>query len=81
MNEREDYWFPAKTLGFGWGLPRRWQGWLVLACYALALAAAFWRVPPQAHPLAFGVCVCVATALLIAVCALKGEPPGWGWKR
>jgi hypothetical protein len=30
---------------------------------------------------AFGLCVLVATALLITVCALKGEPPRWGRTR
>ena len=23
-------WFPAKTYGYGWGLPKVWQGWAVL---------------------------------------------------
>lgn len=30
-----DPWFPAKTVGFGWGPPRRWQGWVVLALLSL----------------------------------------------
>jgi len=78
---RDDYWFPAKTLGYGWGLPRRWQGWAVLAVYLGAIAVSAWRLPPSTHAAAFGVCVLVATALLIAVCALKGEPPRWRWTR
>jgi hypothetical protein len=82
MNDRrDDDWFPAKTLGYGWGLPRRWQGWAVLAVYLGALAVIAWRLPPSTQPVAFGICVLVATALLIAVCALKGEPPHWGWTR
>ena len=35
------YWFPAKSYGFGWGLPITWQGWLVF------LGA--WRCLPAAH--------------------------------
>lgn len=80
-DRRDDAWFPAKTLGYGWGLPRRWQGWLVLAVYLGAIAGSAWRFPPSAHPAAFGICVLVATALLIAVCALKGETPRWRWTR
>ena len=32
-----EYWFPAKRYGWGWGLPSRWQGWVVLAIYAVLL--------------------------------------------
>lgn len=81
MSRDAAYWFPAKTLGYGWGLPRRWQGWVVLAVYLSAIAASAWRFPPALHPAAFGLCVLVATALLVAVCALKGEPPRWRWTR
>ena len=36
------YWFPAKTYGWGWGLPITWQGWLVfLAALALFACGAF----------------------------------------
>ena len=41
------YWFPAKTYGWGWGLPITWQGWLVfLAALALFACGAF-LFPPQ----------------------------------
>ena len=81
MSRDDGYWFPAKTLGFGWGPPRRWQGWLVLAVYMAAMIGIGVRFPPNAHPAAFFFGGAVATALLIAVCALKGEPPRWRWKR
>ena len=32
------YWFPAKTYGWGWGLPRTWEGWVVLGVYLALLA-------------------------------------------
>lgn len=31
----DEYGFPAKRYGWGWGLPVAWQGWLVIALYAL----------------------------------------------
>jgi hypothetical protein len=27
------FWFPTKAYGWGWGLPVRWQGWVVLGSY------------------------------------------------
>lgn len=36
------YWFPAKTYGWGWGMPITWQGWLVfLAALGLFACGAF----------------------------------------
>ncbi len=35
---RQPYWFPAKTYGWGWGLPVTWQGWVVTA----ATLCCFW---------------------------------------
>ena len=30
---KPDYWFAVKRYGWGWGMPVRWQGWLVLVAY------------------------------------------------
>ena len=30
-------WFGRKTIGWGWGLPARWQGWLVLILYIISV--------------------------------------------
>ena len=40
MQTERDYWFPAKRYGWGWGIPNRWQGWLVLAVFAGLLSPA-----------------------------------------
>lgn len=37
--DSNEYWFPAKRYGWGWGLPSRWQGWAVLVIYAVLLGA------------------------------------------
>ncbi len=81
MSDSDRYWVRARTFGFGWGLPLRWQGWVVLAVYLATLIGCAARFPPADAPLAFGFCVAVATALLIAVCALKGEPASRRGKR
>jgi len=33
------YWFPAKSSGFGWGPPTKWQGWVFLAVWVALLIA------------------------------------------
>jgi len=74
------YWFPAKTHGWGWGIPCTWQGWVVLAVY-LALLVAGTRLIGE-NPLGALVYVGYALALsvaLIAICWWKGEPPRWRW--
>ena len=32
-------WFRAKRFGYGAGLPFKWQGWVVLLLYVLAMVA------------------------------------------
>ena len=73
------YWFPAKTYGWGWGLPSSWQGWLVMAAFVALLLAGSFVFPPGAalgSYLAYTVVLC---GLLVWVCWLKGEPPRWRW--
>ena len=32
-------WFPAKTFGWGWGVPKTWQGWVALVgCLSAGMA-------------------------------------------
>ncbi|MDR3570065.1 MAG: hypothetical protein P4L43_18735 [Syntrophobacteraceae bacterium] len=78
MTEEKKYWFPAKRYGWGWGLPCSWQGWVVFAAYFGLLALAISQLRPG-HPFHFLFLVAVLTVLLLAVCRLKGEPPGWRW--
>lgn len=74
-----NYWFPAKRHGWGWGLPRAWQGWVVMAVFALAVLSGAWLLLPAGRELAFlawSLACCVALCL---VCRAKGEPPKWRW--
>lgn len=79
MQDDRQYWFPAKTFGWGWGLPITWQGWVVLAAFLALIALGILFLKPATHSLAFGVYVLVLVLLLIAVCWIKGEPPSWRW--
>jgi len=73
------YWFPAKTYGWGWGPPLTWQGWATLVAYvaAMTLVSVLW--PPPGHTLGFGAGIALATAAMLGICWLKGEPPRWRW--
>jgi hydrogenase/urease accessory protein HupE len=76
-----DYWFPAKRFGWGWGSPRVWQGWVVLAVFfALTLAGAAYILPRYGAPyfVAYSVLLCV---ILMGICYAKGERPAWRWGR
>ena len=79
MTEGPEYWFPAKTFGWGWGLPRRWQGWVAYGIAAVLLIAAPFVVPPAEQPVLFQVYVASVVIALLVVCFVKGEPPSWRW--
>lgn len=74
---KDQAWFPAKSYGWGWGIPSRWQGWVVFGGF---LAAMFAGTPlVRIHPLAFVAYSLVLGGILTAICYWKGEKPGWRW--
>ncbi len=79
MASEPRYWFPAKRYGWGWGLPAKWQGWVVLAVYIALVTIGELVIPPdQGRGLRLGY-VAILTLGLLAVCWAKGEPPRWRW--
>ena len=73
------YLFPAKTYGWGWGLPITWQGWLVfLAALGLFACGAF-LFSPQDMLVGYIVYEVAIVAALIFICQRKGEPTSWRW--
>ena len=67
------YWFRRKRSGLGWGPPCSWQGW---AFFIPWFAAVVWNTlhfMPQ-QPVAFTIGLALLTVILLAVCAIKGEP-------
>ncbi len=82
MNDQPAFWFAAKRYGWGWGLPVRWQGWLVFIAYLGLLYAGIYYFKPRQEVLSLLIYVVVLTAVLIAIVALKGERPlRWRWGR
>jgi hypothetical protein len=75
-NAKDQYWFPAKRYGWGWGPPTAWQGWVVLIGMLLAnLAAGIVLLP--IHVAGFLCFVLAMVVLMLLICYAKGEPPGW----
>jgi drug/metabolite transporter (DMT)-like permease len=82
MNDKPTFWFPVKRYGWGWGLPVRWQGWVVFVAYLLLLYAAVYYFTPRRDSLGLSIAILVLTAALVAIVAIKGERPlGWRWGR
>ena len=77
MPRGRPYWFPAKKRGWGWGLPTVWQGWLVLACFFGSLLAGAFALLPRYGQAAFIAYAVGLVLLLVGVCWVTGEPPGW----
>lgn len=77
MQANKTYWFPAKRYGWGWGFPTTWQGLLVLVVYAALLAVGAHWLLPQHHQGGFLLYAGALTVVLVLICWLKGEPPGW----
>lgn len=81
-HEETKFWFPAKSFGWGWGLPVRWQGWVVLLSYIglFVGAAKFFRDRNDVEGLLwfFGI----LTVAFVIIVAVKGERPlKWRWGR
>src|SRR5262249_3479475 len=73
--EAPRYWFPAKRFGWGWGPPRTWQGWLVLAAFVVLMAVGAVVFLPRHQERAFVAYTAILCGALIAVCYATGEPP------
>jgi hypothetical protein len=79
MAHDKDYWFPARTYGWGWGLPTVWKGWVVYAIAAALLVAGVFIFSPVARPIAFQIYTWSVVLLLVVVCWIMGDPPSWRW--
>jgi hypothetical protein len=78
MSEEKRFWFPAKRYGWGWGVPSCWQGWAVLLIWSAVFFTAI-RLFPRPHAMARVSFAIAMFGLLLIICYVKGEPPGWRW--
>lgn len=75
----KDIWFPAKTYGWGWGLPCRWQGWVVMAAYLVLVVGGVFFLRGVRNGSVFIAYMTVLTAVLVVICWRKGETLRWRW--
>ncbi|MCJ7421096.1 hypothetical protein [Sphingomicrobium astaxanthinifaciens] len=71
-------WFYAKRYGYGAGLPRSWQGWLVLLLYLAGVMAAA-TLLLERSALAFVGVMILLTGLYVLV-ARRTTTGGWQWR-
>jgi hypothetical protein len=78
----EGYWFKRKLYGWGW-TPVRWQGWVVVLAYILAVVLLGLSIdenaPTREVVFVFLLPVILLTITLIRICYKKGEKPRWQW--
>ena len=80
MSNRSTFWFGVKRYGYGWGLPVRWQGWLVLAAYFVLLFGGIYYFKPRGNSVRLFFYFVVLSAALVTIIAAKGERPlRWRW--
>jgi hypothetical protein len=73
------YWFLSKRYSWGWGVPTRWQGWVVLAVHFALVVAVVFAIRPEREPVRFVLALSGLSIVLVAICWLTGEPPRWRW--
>lgn len=76
---KEQAWFAAKSYGWGWALPLRWQGWVALVAYLAGLLLSGVTLAAKNRTAAFLLAAFVLSGLLLAICWWKGERPSWRW--
>lgn len=74
---KDKAWFSAKRYGYGWGLPARWQGWLVFMIFIAAFLAGTHLI--REGPAYFLAYIVGISAVMIAICWWKGEAARWRW--
>ena len=76
-------WFKNKRYGWGW-TPATWEGWAVLALYLVGIIYLFRTTDAGSHSgsdtlIGLSMPTLALTGLLIVICYLTGEKPGWHW--
>lgn len=79
----DNLWFKRKLFGWGW-VPVKWQGWLTLAVYFVAITPFLIKIDTYSNTGSEGIIMpattfIIATTALIYICYKKGEKPKWQW--
>ena len=77
MSERPE-WFAPKRYGVGAGMPIAWQGWAVLAAFALVLGRALLEYGPDDGRRVVMMVSAIGALIVIAAMTTRGR---WRWRR
>ena len=75
MSDRD--WFAPKRYGFGAGLPIAWQGWAVIAGFAVLIGFSYWLFGNDDDRALAIVVPAVIALIVITARTTKG---GWRWR-
>ncbi|MCJ8191244.1 hypothetical protein [Sphingomicrobium aestuariivivum] len=78
MEDGSNGWFYAKRYGYGAGLPRSWQGWLVTALFVGGALAASLLLAPLSMLAFVGVMIFLTSIFLLV--AKRTTTGGWKWR-
>jgi len=74
-------WFRAKRFGYGAGLPFKWQGWVVLGLYVLAMTGlGLLADNDNAIPTIVTVALMLVVTGIFLVIVRKRTEGGWKWR-
>ena len=74
-------WFRAKRVGYGAGLPLKWQGWAVLGFYVLAMTGlALLADNDQAIPTIVTVALMLIVTGIFTTIVRNHTEGGWKWR-
>lgn len=74
-------WFRAKRIGYGAGLPFKWQGWVVLGFYVLAMTGLGLLVDnDRAIPTILTVAFMLVLTGIFLVIVRNHTEGGWKWR-
>ncbi|MBP6442101.1 MAG: hypothetical protein KA252_05580 [Sphingorhabdus sp.] len=74
-------WFRAKRFGYGAGLPFKWQGWVVLGLYVLAMTGlGLLADNDKAIPTIVTVALMLIVTGIFLVIVRNHTEGGWKWR-
>ena len=77
----EGPWFRAKRFGYGTGLPFKWQGWVVLGFYALAMTGlGLLADNDKAIPTFVTVALMLIVTGIFTIIVRNHTEGGWKWR-
>lgn len=73
---KEAAWFHTKKYGYGWGLPKKKEGWILLIGYLVLMATSRFI---SVNSVWLTISTLILTLLFVLIVYRKGEKPRWRW--